>query len=109
MFHSLVKKVLIKNNGVYIYDATLREGSQKIGISFSVEDKIRILERLINDLHVPMIEVGWPGSNPKDIMLYDKIKTLDINSNGTKIFSFGSTRHKDIKAEDDKMKIQLSF
>jgi 2-isopropylmalate synthase len=102
MFHSLVKKVLIKNNGVYIYDATLREGSQKIGISFSVEDKIRILERLINDLHVPMIEVGWPGSNPKDIMLYDKIKTLDINSNGTKIFSFGSTRHKDIKAEDDK-------
>jgi len=102
MFHSLVKKVLIKNNGVYIYDATLREGSQKIGISFSVEDKIRILERLINDLHVPMIEVGWPGSNPKDIMLYDKIKTMDINSNGTKIFSFGSTRHKDIKAEDDK-------
>jgi len=102
MFHSLVKKVLIKNNGVYIYDATLREGSQKIGISFSVEDKIRILERLINDLHVPMIEVGWPGSNPKDIMLYNKIKTLDVDSNGTKIFSFGSTRHKDIKAEDDK-------
>ncbi len=102
MFHSLVKKVLIKNNGVYIYDATLREGSQKIGISFSVEDKIRIIERLINDLHVPMIEVGWPGSNPKDIMLYNKIKTMDINSNGTKIFSFGSTRHKDIKAEDDK-------
>ncbi len=102
MFHSLVKKVLIKNNGVYIYDATLREGSQKIGISFSVEDKIRILERLINDLHVPMIEVGWPGSNPKDILLYKKIKTMDMNSNGTKIFSFGSTRHKDIKAEDDK-------
>ncbi|MHA1350925.1 MAG: citramalate synthase [Promethearchaeota archaeon] len=93
---------MIKNNGVYIYDATLREGSQKIGISFSVEDKIRILERLINDLHVPMIEVGWPGSNPKDIMLYNKIKTLDVDSNGTKIFSFGSTRHKDIKAEDDK-------
>ncbi|GAG78352.1 unnamed protein product, partial [marine sediment metagenome] len=55
---------MISNNGVYIYDATLREGSQKIGISFSVEDKIRILERLINDLHIPMIEVGWPGSNP---------------------------------------------
>jgi len=93
---------MIKNNGVYIYDATLREGSQKIGISFSVEDKIRIIERLINDLHVPMIEVGWPGSNPKDIMLYDKIKTMDLDSKGTKVYSFGSTRRKNIKAEDDK-------
>ena len=97
-----MKRALIKNNNVYIYDATLREGSQKIGISFSVEDKIRILERLINNLHIPMIEVGWPGSNPKDIMLYNKIKTLGIDSNGTKIYSFGSTRRKDIKAEDDR-------
>ena len=93
---------MIKDNGVYVYDATLREGSQKIGISFSVEDKIRILERLINDLHIPMIEVGWPGSNPKDIMLYNKIKTMDLGSNGTKVYSFGSTRRKNIKAEDDR-------
>jgi len=97
-----VKKGLIKNNSVYIYDATLREGSQKIGISFSVEDKIRILERLISNLHIPMIEVGWPGSNPKDIMFYKKIKAMDINSNETKIYAFGSTRRKDIKAEDDR-------
>jgi len=60
---------LAKNNKVYIYDATLREGAQKTGISFSVEDKIRILERLINNLHIPMIEIGWPGSNPKDVLL----------------------------------------
>ena len=93
---------MIKDNAVYIYDATLREGSQMIGISFSVEDKIRILERLIDNLHIPMIEVGWPGSNPKDIMLYNKIKTMNLGSNGTKIYSFGSTRRKNIKAEDDR-------
>ncbi len=92
---------MAKNNSVYIYDSTLREGSQKTGISFSVDDKIRILERLINNLHIPMIEVGWPGSNPKDIMLFKKIKTMDINSDRTKIYAFGSTRRKGIKAEDD--------
>jgi 2-isopropylmalate synthase len=97
-----VKKVLIKNNNVIIYDATLREGSQKIGISFSVEDKIRILNRLIDDIHIPMIEVGWPGSNPKDILLYEKIKTMDRDSDGSNIYSFGSTRRKNIKAEDDR-------
>ncbi len=90
------------NDKVWIYDATLREGAQKTGLSFSVEDKIRILERLINDLHIPMIEVGWPGSNPKDLLLYKKLPTLDTNSNGTKIYAFGSTRRKNTKAEDDR-------
>ncbi len=89
------------NDRVYVYDATLREGAQKTGISFSVDDKIRILERLMNDLHLPMIEVGWPGSNPKDAMFYKKISALKTNSNETKIYAFGSTRRKDIKAEDD--------
>ncbi|MFX1313744.1 MAG: citramalate synthase [Promethearchaeota archaeon] len=97
----MAKEALAKNNNMYIYDSTLREGSQKIGISFSVDDKIRILEHLINDLGIHMIEVGWPGSNPKDNMLFKKIKEMDINLNGTKIYAFGSTRRKDIKAEDD--------
>ncbi|MFX1500820.1 MAG: citramalate synthase [Promethearchaeota archaeon] len=96
-----MKKTFVNNNGVYIYDSTLREGSQKTGISFSADDKIRILERLIKDLNISMIEVGWPGSNPKDILLFNKIKTMDIDLNGTKIYAFGSTRRKDIKAEDD--------
>ncbi|MHA1149340.1 MAG: citramalate synthase [Promethearchaeota archaeon] len=92
---------MAKNKGVYIYDATLREGSQKTGINFSVEDKIRVLERTINDLHIPMIEVGWPGSNPKDIALFKRIKSLD-NNNGIKIYAFGSTRRKNINAEEDR-------
>ncbi len=90
----------MSNDKVWIYDATLREGSQKTGISFSVEDKLRILERLINDLHIPMLEVGWPGSNPKDIMLFKKLKDLDLNK--TRIYAFGSTRRKDIEIKDDR-------
>ena len=91
---------MANNNKVNLYDTTLREGAQKTGLSYSVEDKIRILERLIENLKIPMIEVGWPGSNPKDILLYKKIKTLD--SNGTKIYAFGSTRRKNIRIEDDR-------
>ncbi|MHA2131610.1 MAG: citramalate synthase, partial [Promethearchaeota archaeon] len=91
----------LENKKLWMYDATLREGAQKTGISFSLEDKISILERLINDLQLPMIEVGWPGSNPKDIMLYKKIGKLDMANNGTSIFAFGSTRRKNIKAEED--------
>jgi len=92
----------VKNDDdLFIYDATLREGAQKTGISFSAEDKMRILDRLINDLSLPMIEVGWPGSNPKDAMLFKKIGSISSNGNGTKIYAFGSTRRKDIQAEDD--------
>ncbi len=85
---------------VVIYDSTLREGCQKSGIAFSVEDKLRILERLINDLHVPMIELGWPGSNPKDISLYKKIVQTDLRD--SKIYTFGSTRRKEIDVKEDR-------
>ena len=84
---------------VYLYDSTLREGSQKTGIAFSMEDKLRILERLIKGLHIPMIEAGWPGSNPKDIDFFQKIKELGMN--GSNVYAFGSTHRKDCQADDD--------
>ena len=84
---------------IYIYDTTLREGCQKTGIAFSVEDKFRILERLIEDLEIPMIEAGWPGSNPKDLEIFGKIKDMDLRK--TKVYAFSSTRRKDTNAKDD--------
>ena len=49
-----------------IFDSTLRDGSQGEGISFSVQDKIHIVEAL-DDLGVNYIEAGNPGSNRTDI------------------------------------------
>ena len=49
-----------------IYDTTLRDGSQSEDIAFSLEDKVRIAQKL-DELGVHYIEGGWPGSNPKDI------------------------------------------
>ncbi len=53
-----VKKVLL-------YDTTLRDGAQQAGVSFSVEDKLKIARKL-DELGIHYIEGGWPGSNPKD-------------------------------------------
>jgi 2-isopropylmalate synthase len=56
-----------------IYDTTLRDGSQTEGISFSLEDKLRIARKL-DHLGVSYIEGGWPGSNPKDLEFFSQIK-----------------------------------
>jgi 2-isopropylmalate synthase len=89
----------LEEKNVYIYDMTLREGCQKIGISFSIEDKLRILDRLIHQIQIPMIEAGWPGSNPKDIEFLKAIKNVDTGN--TKIYAFSSTRRKGTLVEDD--------
>jgi 2-isopropylmalate synthase len=81
-----------------ILDTTLRDGSQGEGISFSLEDKLKIAKKL-DELGVHYIEGGWPGSNPKDAAFFEKVRELKLKS---KITAFGSTRYKDTKPEDDK-------
>src|SRR2546423_15368019 len=50
---------------VELYDTTLRDGAQRSGLSFSVEDKLKVLLAL-DSLGVPFVEGGWPGANPRD-------------------------------------------
>lgn len=85
-------------NVVKIFDTTLRDGTQGEGISLSVEDKLKIAQRL-DALGVHYIEGGWPGSNSKDIEFF--IRSKDLKLTNAKITAFGSTRRKDIKPEDD--------
>ena len=54
-----------ESNSVLVYDTTLRDGTQREGISLSAVDKIQIA-RLLDRMGVAFIELGWPGSNPKD-------------------------------------------
>ena len=83
---------------VKIYDTTLRDGSQSEDISFSVEDKIRIAHKL-DGLGVHYIEGGWPGSNPKDLEFFKRVRHSDLKQ--AKIVAFGSTRHPGKTAEED--------
>ncbi len=83
---------------VAIYDTTLRDGSQREGISFSVADKLRIT-KLLDELGVDYIEGGWPGSNPKDATYFDQVRDIELRH--SKIAAFGSTRRKGISPADD--------
>ncbi len=83
---------------IFIYDTTLRDGAQAEGISFTVNDKIRIARRL-DALGVDYIEAGNPGSNPKDLEFFNKIKKRPLKH--AKLVAFGSTRRPGIKTADD--------
>lgn len=84
---------------IEIYDTTLRDGSQGEGITYSVEDKIRIAKRL-DEFGMDFIEGGWPGSNPKDEEFFERMKSVTLKH--ARLTAFGSTRRADIRAEDDK-------
>ncbi|NCO67284.1 MAG: citramalate synthase [Nitrospirae bacterium CG_4_10_14_0_8_um_filter_41_23] len=83
---------------IEIYDTTLRDGAQTEDISFSVEDKLRITEKL-DELGVHYIEGGWPGSNPRDMEYFKKVRKLGLEN--SKIVAFGSTHSTKHKADDD--------
>ncbi len=75
-------------NTVAIYDTTLRDGTQREGISLSVEDKLKIA-RLLDNLGVAYIEGGWPGSNPKDAEFFRKAEEMRFQS--ARLAAFGMT------------------
>ena len=87
-------------SSIKIYDTTLRDGSQAEGISFTVEDKIRIAQKL-DEMGAHYIEGGWPGSNPRDINFFSKVNRVKFLQ--TKITAFGSTRYPNKKVEEDKV------
>jgi len=86
-------------NQVVIYDSTLRDGAQAQGVSFTVEDKLKIVQRL-DDLGIGYIEAGNPGSNPKDLEFFEKVSALKLKH--AKIIAFGSTRKVGAKAAEDR-------
>ncbi|MDR3593710.1 citramalate synthase [Clostridium sp.] len=86
-------------NQVKIFDSTLRDGAQGQGISFSLEDKIKIV-RALDEMQVDYIEAGNPGSNPKDMEFFKRLK--DVHLNNSQVVAFGSTRRPNINVEDDK-------
>lgn len=89
---------------VIIYDTTLRDGAQAQGISFTVEDKLKIA-KAVDNLGISYIEAGNPGSNPKDIEFFQRVK--DIGLKHAKISAFGSTRRVNVPVEEDSNVISL--
>jgi 2-isopropylmalate synthase len=90
---------------IHIYDTTLRDGSQGEGVNFSLQDKLRITQKL-DELGVDFIEGGYPLSNPKDFEYFQQVRHLSLTQ--AKVAAFGMTRRKNgSPAEDTCLKALL--
>ena len=96
---SLFERRSASVNRILTYDSTLRDGEQCEGITLSLEDKLRIVERL-DAFGVDFIEGGFPASNPKDIAFFQRVQEMPLKH--ARIAAFGSTCKKDVAAEDDR-------
>jgi len=83
---------------VEIYDTTLRDGSQREGISFSLEDKIKLVKEL-DRFGIPYIEGGYPGANLKDLKFFQESKDLKLKN--AVLVPFGRTRHHQNSSDED--------
>jgi 2-isopropylmalate synthase len=87
-----------ENSQVFVYDTTLRDGSQSEDVQFTLEDKIRVAECL-DQLGIDYIEGGWPGANPKDIEFFRRIREVSLTH--SRISAFGSTRKSGNRTSED--------
>lgn len=83
---------------IELYDTTLRDGAQTWGITFSLEDKLRIARKL-DELGIDLIEGGYPGSNPKDRRFFESIKNEHLEH--AKVVAFGSTCRAHLTPDND--------
>src|SRR3989344_7880315 len=81
-----------------IYDTTLRDGTKNKYVNLTARDKLEFAE-ILDDFKADYIELGWPGSNPKDMEAFIEASKLKLRH--AKISAFCSTRKKELKADDD--------
>jgi 2-isopropylmalate synthase len=84
---------------IQIYDTTLRDGCQAEDISLTLDDKLRIAERL-DDFGIRYIEGGWPGSNPRDEAFFAEAAKLRLKQ--AQLAAFGSTGRAGVRASEDR-------
>src|SRR3984957_11080244 len=84
---------------IQTFDTTLRDGSQGEAVSFSVDDKMLIAQKL-DELGIDYIEGGWPGSNPKDREFFEQARGLKLKH--AKLTAFGSTRFARNSVQEDR-------
>jgi 2-isopropylmalate synthase len=83
---------------VRLYDTTLRDGMQGQGMSLSAQEKVRVVRKL-DELGIHFIEAGFPGSNPKELELFEALADVELNQ--AAVCAFGMTRRRDTEAAED--------
>ena len=85
---------------LWLYDTTLRDGSQAKDISLSLNDKLKIARQL-DAMGIPFIEGGWPGANPKDVQFFWKLREEPLKQ--AEVVAFCATRRPHKRAAEDRM------
>ena len=88
------------DDSFHVFDTTLRDGAQREGITYSVNDKLAVA-RLIDDLGVGFIEGGWPGAMPKDTEFFDRAQD-ELALRHAQLVAFGSTRKAGVDVRTDR-------
>ena len=84
---------------VILYDTTLRDGCQGLGVSLALQDKLAIAQHL-DGFGVDYIEAGWPRANPKDTALFEQLHAQPLDQ--ARLVAFGSTRRPGVSVQDDR-------
>jgi 2-isopropylmalate synthase len=88
-----------------IYDSTLRDGAQAEAVSFSLDDKLMIAQKL-DESGIHYIEGGWPNpTNPKDQEFFRQVRKLKLKN--AKVTAFGSTKRANSKVDKDATLLNL--
>jgi len=83
---------------VVIYDTTLRDGCQGLGVALALKEKLEIARRH-DRFGVDYIEAGWPLANPKDTALFEQLQVDPLRK--ARLVAFGSTRRPGVAVDDD--------
>jgi 2-isopropylmalate synthase len=83
---------------VLLYDTTLRDGMQGQGMTLSAQEKVRVVRKL-DELGIHFIEAGFPGSNPKELELFEMLADTELRQ--AAVCAFGMTRRRDTEAAED--------
>src|SRR5438105_15758108 len=85
---------------IELYDTTLRDGAQRVGLSYTIEDRVPILHKL-DEIGFPFVEGGWPGANPRDTEFF-RIASRERLRHAT-LAAFGMTRRASERAGDSRV------
>ena len=81
---------------IYVYDCTLRDGAQTLGVDFSAVDKA-VIARALDEIGVDYVEGGWPGANPTDDSFFNDPPKFAR----ARLAAFGMTRRAGRSADND--------
>lgn len=93
-----------RKNRYFIYDCTLREGTQSVGVALSAKDKLRLVT-MLDDMGVSYIEGGIPGTGPKEEIFYREVAKLRLNH--SKIVPFSPTVRKGTEPGEDSLLLAI--